>query len=44
MQQQDGSSTPVMYDPSETAGKDVPTINANAMVSSRKIQVLGITI
>ena len=42
--QQDGSSTPVMYDPSETAGKDVPTINANAMVSSRKIQVLGITI
>lgn len=44
MQQQDGLSTPQMYDPSETAGKDVPTINANAMVSSRKIQVLGITI
>ena len=40
----DGLSTPQMYDPSETAGKDVPTINANAMVSSRKIQVLGITI
>ena len=44
MQQQDGLSTPTMYDPSETAGKDVPTINANEMVSSRKIQVLGITI
>ena len=31
------------YDPGET-GSDVPVINADQMASSRKIQVLGITV
>tara|TARA_R100001443_G_scaffold54633_1_gene66045 strand:- start:396 stop:3110 length:2715 start_codon:yes stop_codon:yes gene_type:complete len=43
-QTQGETSTPTMYDPSETAGRDVPDIDADLMVSIRKVQVLGITI
>ncbi len=39
----DGDATPMTYDTGKT-GSDVPVINANEMVSTRKVQVLGITI